>query len=405
METYQRFFALLEKIFRRLEKSSTKDKTYRSLIRQNEIEQCVKALTSFLDGGKEKDKAIFVKKLERLVENELDLFGDKKQLKRDAHEIANIRMSTEDRSAVLALLNKSETPIIALSSFRREKPYMSPKEQPHPATGEASETSENFDILVVCALYDPELQFFLSMVEDEEEFTDQLPRIEIKRTYYKGTLAPKGSSSTRPLRIVALSQDDTGMVDCAALTLEGILAFRPRLVAMTGVCAGRRDMGVQKGDLIIPREVWTYDTGKYTESEFKPEPKRCRVNDLVRQRIRRKGPEIVEEIAFELDSPGEGYVPKIHTELMACGSAVIDREGMLEEIAHQHRKIVGLDMESYALLRAIELADKQITGMIVKGVMDFAADKTDEMKERAAFWSASFLAKFLSSEFHALVEE
>jgi len=40
-----------------------------------------------------------------------------------------------------------------------------------------------------------------------------------------------------------------------------VLAYKPRCVAMCGVCAGRRGH-VEQGDVIIASRVWTYDTGK-----------------------------------------------------------------------------------------------------------------------------------------------
>ena len=284
-----------------------------------------------------------------------------------------------------------------------------PKEKPKlgvtPTPARATLPWWSYDLLVVCALYKPELTAFLSRLRAKSDIVGhEVDRPLFGRTYFTGEL-PCDHGPSRVIRTAALFLDKMGMVDCAAHTVEGIRFFRPRLVAMTGVCAGRRGAGVQNGDLIIPSEVFTYDTGKHSERGFEREPRWCSVRGSVIQRVKIKAPDILQEVASDIAShTGEGQVcPQFHTDVMACGSAVIDQEGRLDEIAGAHRKVVGLDMESYALLRAIELTDQRITGLIVKGVMDLSTEKSDRFKARAAFWAARFLEIFLASEFPILV--
>jgi nucleoside phosphorylase len=259
------------------------------------------------------------------------------------------------------------------------------------------------DVLVVCALHDPELETFLHCLGNYEEHVGQIGAALSGWTYFTSNL-PLQHNPAESLSIVALSLDKTGMVDCAALTVECIRHFSPRLVAMTGVCAGRGRMGVKIGDLIIPSGVFTYDTGKYTDSGFEKEPRWCSTGHAVMNRVKIKAGDILREIADDFRRGyGEVSDVKFHTDIMACGSAVIDSEGLLDEIADTHRKVVGLDMESYALLRATELIDQRISGLIVKGVMDLSTGKTDSHKLKSSLWAARFLVKFLASEFPILV--
>jgi nucleoside phosphorylase len=137
-------------------------------------------------------------------------------------------------------------------------------------------------------------------------------------------------------------------------------------------------MGVNIGDLIIPSGVFTYDTGKYADSDFKKEPRWCSTGHGVMQRVKVKGEELIREVIEDLKrTSGEVNKVTFHTDIMACGSAVVDSAGLIDEIADVHRKVVGLDMESYALLRATELVDQRISALIVKGVMDLSTAKTD----------------------------
>lgn len=259
------------------------------------------------------------------------------------------------------------------------------------------------DVVVVCALHDPELQTFLDSLGKYEEHVGQIGGLLSGWTYYSAQL-PLARDSTESISIVALALDKTGMVDCAALTVECIRSFSPRIVAMTGVCAGRGSMGVKIGDLIIPSGVFTSDTGKYVDNSFLREPRWSSTGHAVMQRVKVRADEILREIADEFKKfYGETSDVSFFTDIMACGSAVVDSKGLLDEIAQTHRKVVGLDMESYALLRAVELIDQRISGLIVKGVMDLSTEKRDTHKRVASLWAARFLVKFLAYEFPMLV--
>jgi nucleoside phosphorylase len=259
-----------------------------------------------------------------------------------------------------------------------------------------------YDVLVVCALHDPELETLLDCLGKYKEQVGQIGAVLSGWTYFTSDL-PLRRDSSESLSLVAVAQDKMGMVDCAALTVECIRYFCPRLVAMTGVCAGRGSMGVKTGDLIIPSGVFTYDTGKFTDGGFEKEPRWCSTGHAVMQRVKIKAGDILRELADDFRRfSGETAEVRVHNDIMACGSSVIDREGMLDEIAETHRKVVGLDMESYGLLRATELIDQRISGLIIKGVMDLSTRKTDSHKRRASLWAAQFLVRFLASEYPLL---
>ena len=87
---------------------------------------------------------------------------------------------------------------------------------------------------------------------------------------------------------------------------------------------------------------------------------------------------------------------------MACGSAVIDHKDTIKRVGEANRKVVGLDMESYAVLRAVRLCSPMTPAFIVKGVMDLGTNKQDRVKRKAAFWAASFLARFIAQEYESI---
>ena len=104
--------------------------------------------------------------------------------------------------------------------------------------------------------------------------------------------------------------------------------------------------------------------------------------------------------------PTRVHRPNIHYDVMACGSSVVDRAGMIDQIAKDsHRKVAGLDMESYAFLRSATLTDPSVPRIVVKGVMDYSTGKSDKVKAQAAFWAAAFLAGLIRIDFEQLAAD
>ena len=256
------------------------------------------------------------------------------------------------------------------------------------------------DVAIVCALQSPELEAVLNLFDrgpvEYHEWTDN------PHMAYLGMFRSKAGeseSTAKSVNVVAAHQDRMGMVDCALLAAKVIREWSPRYLVMTGICGGWRKQNVRLGDIVVPTSVYTYQSGKYIGGEFKREIRSVHVQPaIIRQ---------VQAVSKKLSSlVSKGWHdevtsnPSILTETMACGDAVVDDEEMLEAIAVPDRKLVAVDMESYALIRAAELLPQYgTTALVVKGVSDFAYHKTDtSAREYAAFTSANFLYHFLLSE-------
>src|SRR6476646_5401512 len=132
-------------------------------------------------------------------------------------------------------------------------------------------------------MYEPELTALLPRIAPFEDLVGTensgLPDI----TYFVGSI-PKNDQTG--VSVAALFLSRTGLTDCASLVASGMRVFRPKLVAMTGVCAGRRAMVVQKNDIIVPSSSFTFDSGKYSEDDFQREPHWGEASTRVIQRVR-----------------------------------------------------------------------------------------------------------------------
>ena len=63
------------------------------------------------------------------------------------------------------------------------------------------------------------------------------------------------------ITVVKAKQGRMGMVDAATLTTQAIHALSPKLIAMTGICAGVGG-DVSRGDLIVAAQAYDYGSGK-----------------------------------------------------------------------------------------------------------------------------------------------
>jgi nucleoside phosphorylase len=247
------------------------------------------------------------------------------------------------------------------------------------------------DVLIITALYKERMWV-------EKAFDVQWAYIERQGTMYQ---LCEYMVNKAILRIVLVSQLQMGMVHAAILTTKSLMLWSPKLVIMTGICAGVKGK-VDLGDLIIASKVLDYGSGKVIDGKLQPhfEPvmvdswlwqllELFRHNETIRQSI---------EDEYPLIRPGS-HPLTIHMGSLGSGAAVVADLGIVDGIIASERKLLGLDMESYAVALATTLSttsSKRIESFIVKGVADFAdSHKDDGYHDYAAYGSAAFVKKFL----------
>ncbi len=343
------------------------------------------------------------------AKDELERFinsGDRADLTLATQRISAIasRSAIKHRDEISGLLHQLSAVAARLTSadFGAITPLADPES---PDSNTSVSRTDTADVLVIAAMYEPELTAFLQRMAPFEDFVGTtksgLPDV----TYFVGSIA-KSSPQVSSVSVAALFLTRTGLTDCASLVASGIRVFHPKLVAMTGVCAGRKAMGVQKNDIIVPTSSFTFDSGKYNEQEFKREPHWAETSTRVVQRVRSLERPVLDDVIRQITTslPARIRRPTVHYDVMACGSSVVNKDGMIDHIADDsHRKVTGLDMESYAFLRSAILTDSTIPRIVVKGVMDNSTGKSDRVKAQAAFWAAAFLAGLIKMDFDQLV--
>lgn len=212
--------------------------------------------------------------------------------------------------------------------------------------------------------------------------------------YLSGTLAT--SSGTKS--IIAAAAPRMGIPASAVLSSKIIHQFRPRFVAMVGICAGRKDK-VSLGDVIIAEPTWDWGSGKISsdqgESKFLPSPHQLAMDPDTAALLRAMTKDDV--VLAGIKKASRGNKPKTelkaHIGPLVSGAAVVAHKPTFNLLLDQHRGILGVDMEAYAVAAAVMGSAKpRPKFLIVKGVSDFADEnKDDDYQEFAASVSANFL--------------
>ncbi|WP_445354650.1 hypothetical protein ACJJI5_16290 [Microbulbifer sp. EKSA008] len=253
------------------------------------------------------------------------------------------------------------------------------------------------DVAIVCAL-DEELKAIL-------EFDGGWRQVIVDHdhsNYFRTSLVINDDVT---LDVVAVSSPQMGMPAAGVVTSRLITNFRPKLLVMSGICAGVRGKS-NFGDVLVADPCFDYGSGKWvsdpssSELSFRPAPYPFRLNHCINRIISRlsglKG--IGEEIAdgFEGERPED--VPRIIMNAMASGGSVLQARSLMQGVIAQHKNLIGIEMESYAVFAAAEYSgDPAPMCISIKSVCDFGdEDKDDRFHKFACHTSAKFVYRFLN---------
>lgn len=207
--------------------------------------------------------------------------------------------------------------------------------------------------------------------------------------------------------VVAASALRKGMAASAVIATKLILKFQPKILAMTGICAGVKGK-TNLGDVIIGDPTWDWGSGKHAETEegsamFRVSPKQSELNVGVANRCDEiaRCPEFKKDIRANWTGPVPNGAFNCHIGPMASGASVIANSSVAEEISSQNRDLIAIEMEAFAVMISAEYATTdQLLSIAVKSVCDYAdKDKQDNWQAYAAYTSARFISEFAKRHF------
>lgn len=203
--------------------------------------------------------------------------------------------------------------------------------------------------------------------------------------------------------VVVVAAPKMGMPTAAAISSKLIYTYRPRYLAITGICAGVKGK-VEIGDILVADPCFDWGSGKWVKNpvsgdlRFRPAPYPWRLDDGIRSKIKAlsESEKVIEEIRYAFGTAAPRVAPSVKIEAMASGGSVLQAAKLMDDVLDQHKNLVGVEMESYAVFTAAAYApEPRPVCFSIKSVCDFGDEsKTDNAHKYAAHTSAHFLYHF-----------
>lgn len=200
------------------------------------------------------------------------------------------------------------------------------------------------------------------------------------------------------LRGVVVVQPTPGMISAALVATKALAAFRPRALAMSGICGGR-GCQTELGALVVPDVSWNYQTGKFVNGELTPDLLQVAVPPSLRATLAQMAnTEVSTALRLGLMHSELVNAP-IQLQPMVSGSQVVADESVSEVIGSQGRKVAGVDMEVASVLFAgQDFFNGTGVYFAAKTVVDLANEaKDDRYHEYGCAISARFVVRVLST--------
>jgi nucleoside phosphorylase/CheY-like chemotaxis protein len=264
------------------------------------------------------------------------------------------------------------------------------------ATGEEEKSDSvfNCDLLVFCALDEPELSEVLKLDWNWEE-----PRpIDDTVFIYEGSIQLEGGDV---ISVCAAHAGRMGMVATATRTFNLINKLRPKVAVMTGICAGVEGK-VNFGDVIFAECAWDYQAGKLTHdsqgAKFLCAPQQISASNEIRSKV-----ELLKTNKTFMNSIHINYSehinanPRLLLGPVATGAGVVADSNYVKSIVEQQRKVLGVEMEIYGFYYAAEHScSPKPKYFSLKSVCDFAnKEKSDDLQRYCSYMSAGVLKELV----------
>lgn len=243
-----------------------------------------------------------------------------------------------------------------------------------------------YDFIVFCALPE-ERDPYIALLTDGRSSTRS------GMSFYDTTISGMSGS------IILLPK--MGLVNAAVAAGMCIERYRPKLIAMSGICGGFQSRA-RLGQLVVSEMAYEYQSGKWSSDGFKQEPYQVstEINLLAKLRDLASKEDLLAdlELGFKGDRPSEQNSPMIG--IFTSGSAVIADKKLLGDIELIHRKVHALDMEIYAVHRAALHSEGSPFVVCAKTVVDLCdQQKDDKLHKYGSYISAKFVIKAIEIHF------
>jgi len=245
---------------------------------------------------------------------------------------------------------------------------------------------EKFDIAVITALKAPELDAVLSLPYEWE--TLSVPNDDTVN-YHKGII----KNGENRYSIIVANAPIMGMVSSSILATKMCFHFHPKYFFMTGICAGVKGKN-EYGDILVAEKSWDWGSGKITEN-FEPDHNQIKLDTQIVAKLNRVKSEQsnIDNIKNSYKGSKPSTSLNLHIGAIASGASVLENIDSIKNIKNFNRKLIGIEMEIYGVMSAIEYSiNPKPKAICIKSVCDFAdEEKSDDWQHYASYTSAKMM--------------
>ena len=190
---------------------------------------------------------------------------------------------------------------------------------------------------------------------------------------------------------VCIKQPRMGLVDSSIIAAKSLQVFRPKVIAMSGICGGFVGKS-PLGHLIVSEITWEHQAGKWDGDNFEIRTYQESLSNEVRtvlSQMLEEDPELArlasKKHEIQMPSTGGSLRPTV------SGSSVVASKSRADLIKDQHDKLAGIDMEVFGVFRAAAIYGASLHCFAAKTVVDFSDEaKGDTLQEAGSILSARF---------------
>ncbi len=212
----------------------------------------------------------------------------------------------------------------------------------------------------------------------------------IRRIWYQVEL-----SGGQTINLVATHLPQMGMVATATSCSKLIEHFRPKYLIMTGICGGVAGK-INLGDVVVSDLSFDLDSGKITEKDgqpvFEPDYRSIQLDPSLKDSLMGLTTEKQTLRKFKDQWQGNQLSGELNLHIgpMGSGAAVISHAGYIEDRLKHQRKLIAIDMETYAVFYSSQhCPEPKPKALSIKSVSDHAdANKNDDIQRYGSFISA-----------------
>lgn len=255
----------------------------------------------------------------------------------------------------------------------------------------ACKPPKSYDSIIICAL-------------EKEANAFQYTQYQLSETFNSNGLSCRELTLDKDV-ILLVTAPRMGLVTAAIVTTQVIERFKPKLVCMSGICAGING-SAKIYDTIIFDNCYQHDFGKWTSEGFKTEIIPVQLDHKLRVHIsavisnKTFKSTIMKNLVLSKQEFPEGmddFDFDIKVASCSSGSAVVDDEEVVTGMAAVQRKLTAFEMESFALYEAARLASQGTKYFSVKSVVDSGSNKGDDFHRVACILAARATCEILKS--------